>query len=300
VAHDLTAAAETAISSFAVRMAEIVAGWARIFTIESGQLDQSYLKLVDYSGIGDHSAQAADGAVPAGADLTAHGSAYSRAAYEKRVAMTQIMLDQNPNMPAEVGAQMADSAANTIAQMAWTLLAAPDTTEHPDGDYTAVGGGTVYLADNFATPVAQTNMTTGALSHTTLLAAFAILRGYLNKNSQPADLAAGRLALVVPVDLEKTARDLKARASEIYDGSGLQNSTGYAVDEIIINPYTTDATDWTLINLDRNPFGIWLPRMPSLRHELYTGAGRVEFYSSYQAGTFLKPAEHGFVFNKAA
>ena len=294
--NSLSAAAETAIDTFYSMIGEVMRGWERIFTIKTDQREITNYKPVDFSGISDFTAQNANGQVPDADDITVGGSSYTAPAYEKRVTVTEYALAKTPDYATAVAQEFANAAANTISKLAFALLAAADTTAHPDDtNYTAVGGGTSYLADNHATPQAQANLITTAFGVDGLKEAHAILRGYLNKSGVPMDYASDPLIAVVSTTDEQAARNLLAQNSRTYDGSGLADVTGALFQDYIVNPYTSDANDWLLISQTRNPFGMWIPRAPYLRIDLKPGASRFEMYSGYECGTFLKPFEGGFV-----
>lgn len=302
MAHDLTEAALEAVDHYHTRVGDIVAEWDEIFTIKTDQREFTDYKPVDLSGITAYTLQNAAGDAPAADDLVYAGKAYQAPAREKRGVFTDHQLAKNPTLLMEYAEELVDAFLVSVGTLTWGLLAALDTTVHPENglNYTADGGGTVYLADEFATPVDQDNITTNSLGATGISIAAGMLRGYKNKNGFPADFRSGRLALVVHSDKEDEAADYAARDKEIYDGSGLQGSTARTAQRVFVNPFQADADDWLLVNLDRNPFGLWMPLMPYLRAQPFPGAGRIELYSGFEAGTFIKPFEGGFIFNKPA
>jgi len=290
----LSAAAKEAVDHFYTSIGEVVSGWEKIFTVKKDQREMTDYKPVMLDGIANYTAQNATGERPDAAPITFSGTAYSASAFEKRATITEYALARNPGIMMELSQAMVDSAATTISSLCFGLIAAADTENHPGG-YT-VASGTAKLCDTFTSP-AQSNTGTAELSAASLQAAFEAMRGWKAPvSSAPLDFASGQLVLVIPPALEQTAINLKAQNVRTYDGGtgvSLTDVTSGLFGDYLINPHTTDATDWALINAAKNPFGLWLPREPFFRVQPEPGAGRLEIYSGYEAGVFLNGAHTG-------
>lgn len=298
--NTFTVKAETARQHFYERIAASVTAYEQFFTIKTDQREMTSFQPVDIRGIGSYTTQAATGDVPAADDLTAGGSAYTAPAYEKRLTLTEYQIAKNPGILMDAAAEFAEAAAYTISSVAYGLVAAAPTTVHPDTSYTEGGGGTVYLADVFATPVSQANLITAALASAGLQSARQVLRAYKNKDGRVVDYATDDLFLLIPAALEQDAVNLGFTDLRTYDGSGLADVVGNIFNGYVVNPHATDANDWALVSRQRNPFGLWLPKRPELRMNIKPGAGRVELYGSFECGAFVKPFEGGFCFSQVA
>lgn len=300
MAHTLTDLALTATDRYYERIGQQVRGFERFVPIKRDQREQTSYKPVDLSGLGVYTAQASDGATPTADEIQAIGGAYTAPPFEKRVVFTDYQLAKNPGLFLEVADMAADAAIATINTLVMGAVATLDTLAHPSataGSYTATGGGTVYYADDFATPVAQVNLQTAVLSTASLLANKSILRNYKNRDGRVMGYADDPLIIVCDGTEYDLAKDLQGRDREVAQSSGVLQSTGSGIADVISTSEFTGGNDWLLASMTRFPVGLWMPLMPNFRIDVAVGAGRSEMYSSYEAGVFYRPFEGGFVLN---
>lgn len=149
--------------------------------------------------------------------------------------------------------------ANMLRKMAkdvFSLYSAVRTTAHPENGVSgsplaAVGGGTLYAADNITTtplntpgsPFDQTNDFSLAFNSANVNTILAYRAKWKSRdgdnNANPNELP----VLITPPDLTKRARDLFGRTQEIYDGTGLQSSHAGEVSDIVQDPSGSFAAD---------------------------------------------------------
>ena len=298
MANDLSNILETAVETFYTRLGASISNYTNVADVIG--LDAATIQRADIYGITAFGSQVAS---PTAEDVKTGKNVVNSAAYEKLVSVTKKNLRDNPELSQSIAGTMADAAAWTIANLFWTTFAALDTTAHPEngGNYTEAGAGTVYFADVFATPVAQGNLATTALSSSSLGTARSTMRGYKNKTGLPLglDMTPANLRLVVPPALETTARDLVGRPGELYDGSGLQSGSFQGM-QVVVMPTAGDDNDWWLVHRPSSPVKIWVRKQPSIRITEAEATGHFHFYGELEAATVLEPFEGGVVMNKVA
>jgi hypothetical protein len=300
MAHTLTDLALTATERYYNKIGASVGAFEKFVPVKRDQREQTSYKPVDLSGLGVYTAQAADGATPTADEIQSIGSAYTAPPFEKRVVFTDYQLAKNPGLFNEVADMAADAAIATINTLVMGSIAVLDTLAHPSataGSYTATGGGTVYYADDFATPVAQVNLGTAVLSTASLLTNKSILRNYKNRDGRVMDYASDPLVIVCDGTEYDLAKDLQGRTVEVAQATGTLGSTGSGIADVIATSEFAGGNDWLLASATRFPVGLWLPLAPNFRIDTAVGAGRSEMYSSYEAGVFYRPFEGGFVLN---
>jgi hypothetical protein len=297
MANDFSAALETAHDNFYERLGAGLSWYTQVGDVRMD--DTPNLKLADLSGTTHFAAQVAS---PSAEDLDYGGTSVASAAYEKLHTVTHKDLRDIPGMAMDISNMLADAALSTIQNLFLTTLAALDSTTHPDdANYTATGGGTSYFADDHATPVAQVNLLTTALSASSLATARQTLREYLNKAGLPMalDMSPGNLRLVVPAALETTARDLTSSNGEIYDGSALQSRSFGGIVPVVI-PAASDDNDWFLVHRPMSPIVMWIRQAPYIQITRAEATGHWHFYSQLESAVVLKPHEGGLVMSVVA
>jgi hypothetical protein len=297
MANDFADRLDTAIESFYQRLGDNISWYTRVADVRMD--DTPNLKLVDLSGVTHYAAQVAS---PSANDIDYKGTAVASAAYEKLVTVTHKDLRDSPELAGQTANMLADAGISTIQNLFLTTLAALDSTAHPDDAYTATGGGSVYFADDFATPQAQINLLTTALSASSLSTARQTLREYLNKAGLPMalDMTPSNLRLVVPAALETTALDLTSGpGGEIYDGSALQSRSFGGILPVVI-PAASDDNDWWLIHRPTSPLVMWIREAPYLQITRAEATGHWHFYAQLEAAVVLKPHEGGLVMSAVA
>ena len=298
MANDFSNILETAVETFYTKLGSSISNYTQVGDVIG--LDAATIQRADIYGV---TAFAAQTATPSAEDVKTAKNVVNSAAYEKLVSVTHKNLRDNPELSQAIAGQMADAASWTIANLFWGTWAALDTTNHPEngGNYTASGGGTVYFADAFQTPVNQTNVATTALSASALGTARAMMRGYKNKAGLPLglDMSPGNLVLVVPPELETTARDLTARPGELYDGSGLQSGSFQGIQSVVM-PSASDANDWFLVHRPSSPVKIWVRQQPYFKVTQAEATGHWHFYGQLEAAVVLEPFEGGVIMSKVA
>ena len=298
MANDFSNILETAVETFYTRLGSSISNYTNVADVIG--LDAATIQRADIYGITAFGSQAAS---PTAEDVKTSKNVVNSAAYEKLVSITHKNLRDNPELGATIAGQMADAASWSIANLFWTTFGALDTTAHPEngGNYTAVGAGTVFFADNFATPVAQANLATAALSSPSLSTMRASMRGYKNKAGLPLgmDMTPNNLRLVVPPALESTARDLTSRPGELYDGSGLQSGSFEGI-QVVVMPSASDDNDYWLVHRPSSPVKLWIRQQPYFRVTQAEATGHWHFYGQLEAAVVLEPFEGGVIMAKVA
>ena len=296
MANDLSNTLQTSVQVFYSTLGDHISNfrrWSRPIN-ESAPIVQR----ADLYGVGDFAAQSA--VDPTADDLDSNANTVTRAVYEKLVTVNEVDLKDRPALATEITAMLAERAAYKVNKTMYAALAAVDTTAHPAAaDYTATGGGSVYFADSFATPVDQDNLFTAALSASSLETVIAAAHNYKTKDSLEADVAR-ELVLVAPPALRSVAMDLSSSTEAIYDGSGLQYRFGDVVRDVVISPMLSDANDWFLVSRVLSPIKHWIRDEPNIRVTLDPKAGRVHFYASVTCNAVLEPWEGGLFMSKVA
>jgi len=298
VANDFSNILETAVETFYTKLGSSISTYTQVADVIG--LDAATIQRADIYGVTAYGSQAAS---PTAQDIDTGKNVVNSAAYEKLVSVTHKNLRDNPELATQIAGTMADAASWTIANLFWSTFAALDTTAHPEngGNYTEAGAGTVYFADVFATPVAQANLTTSALSAATLSTVRGMMRDYKNKAGLPLglDMTPANLRLVVPSGLETTAMDLTTRSGEIYDGSGLQSGSFGGIVPVVM-PTASDVNDWFLVHRPSSPVKIWIRQQPYLKVPQAESTGHWHFYGQLEAATVLEPFEGGVVMAKVS
>ncbi len=134
------------------------------------------------------------------------------------------------------------SALHTVEALATSVFAEAFTVNGYDGaplcgTHNLLGGGT------------YTNKITSALSETALEEAITKFRRMVNERGQPIVLEPAYL--IVPPELEFTAKKLINSTVNVYEGSSVRTPYENVLRgmlEVIVNPYFTDANDWFIVS----------------------------------------------------
>lgn len=238
---------------------------------------------------------------PSSTDVDTGKSDTTRTYYYALQSLDIADIDDNPEILMEIADTLVWRAGQKMSAVMYAALAAADTTAHPEngGNYTASGGGTVYFADVFATPVSQQNLFTSALSASSLDAAITAAVNYKDKSGKFLGMN-GNFQLVVPPALRTTAKELTAGDEGKYDGTGISNRFGDMVTGVTVAPHLTDANDWFLIQKDLSPIKHWMRERPTLEVTRGVSDFQVHLKLKMAFDAVLEPYEGGLIMNKVA
>ncbi len=236
-------------------------------------------------------------------DLTSGISSTTQQAWVLKHAVPWAQLNWSVSLAADVGAQLANAAAQNINKLAMDglegLFAA---ASHPMAGAGAgqVGVGKAFIDTGLAflqTEVGagtNDNLLTGALSESNLNAARSLLRNYKNQRGLPMNMGApgSDMVLVVGPENEALAYELTNSALSGADMQANRNQ-GYA--EVVVMPFAVDPSDWYLIDRSRSPIGIWLGEAPTVQvRESEDGVFAI-MVAKFQASFYKKSYEYGIV-----
>lgn len=250
--NNLTKSLRKGYDTFYLTLANYDPTWRQI-TTPLTESDPTYVES-DIYGLKTFEAQVDS---PTAKDLVASNSETSVAPFEEIVKLRKKDVNDNPRILAQIAADLARLGGWTLTKAFWDAIKALDVTVHPENGgsvYTAQGGGTVYMADDFTidppndAAFNQSNLFTTALTATALSNALAARREYLDKSGNPADTPENKPWLIVPPELETKAIDLMDRKGEIFDGSSLQSGSfgSRLAGRVVLPGKVTDANDWFL------------------------------------------------------
>jgi hypothetical protein len=241
-------------------------------------------------------------ASPSSSDLDTGKADVTRTYYYALQSVATADIDDNPEILGEIANILARKASHKMETLMCAQLAAVDTTAHPEngGNYTASGGGTVYFADVFSTPVSQQNLYTAALSSSALDAVITAALNYKDKNGDNAGLGRGGMRLVVPPALRTTAKELISGTTGVYDGSGIDPRFGDVISGMTVAPYLTDANDWFLIDTAASPIKHWMRKAPSIEVTQSVDGFETHIKAHFTFNPLFEPWEGGLFMGKVA
>lgn len=240
-------------------------------------------------------------AAPSSADLDTGKSDTTRTYYYALQSIATADIDDNPEILGEVADRLAWRASQKMESVMCAALAAADTTAHPEdgGNYTASGGGTVYFADVFATPVSQQNLFTSALSSSSLDAVITAAMNYKDKSGNFVGMD-NSFRLVVPPALRTTAKELISGTMGVYDGTGIDPRFGDVVTGMSVAPYLSDANDWFLVNTTLSPIKHWMRKAPRIEVTQSVDGFETHIKAHFAFNAVLEPYEGGLFMSKVA
>ena len=220
-----------------------------------------------------------------------HGSAaavsVTPTAYSGKLTFTEIEEARDSNVVANGAEKLMIGAKRTFEKLVFDALPLGiTTTEVPSGD--AGASVKIFSAAHTDGSSVQSNLSSAALSHSSLNDGRVALRKWKNTAGEPLELDRGPLALIVPPELGDTARRLVG--SPMYAQTFTDNATGTsgATDRltgaaaigsagahsnpqfnrpfsIIESAYLTDGNNWYLFSTENTPLNLWVPTPPSTK-----------------------------------
>ena len=227
--------------------------------------DVASLRLAALTGIPDPGTWASgDDLTVATIDSTG-ANTMDYAAYGVSVEINPFDLKDVPGILSKAAMKLGRSVTSKRANLAFTNIAAVFTDTVADGNgvcstaHTTTGGST------------RSNRGSTALDISAFQAAITAIRGWENYQNQVMDWADQPKFLIVPPQLEQTARQILGSPytlttvigteAEGYGApsQGLINTSGLYNTTLVINPYASDADDWILCADPSfgNPLNFW-------------------------------------------
>lgn len=237
---------QTPVLTYFEGVGQVDPSWSKLFkrhTDNEGALRISPLSGIDTIPTWDGNADVTTSAV--GVPGSNNGLTLTYAQRAVRIRLRKLQLRDVKGLLDMTMAKLGFATGHQYAALAWTVVAnvlnaATETYTEPDGT-----GAKALIATNHSTLGAtRSNALTTALDRTAFLTAIRMSREWLNYNDQQLDWAAAPKFLVVPAELEGTAKQI-LQSSVTSDQ--LQRNT--AVDyntSIIVAPWLTDANNWGL------------------------------------------------------
>lgn len=201
----------------------------------------------------------------------------------------------------DAAATMANAAAQNINKLYFDGLEGLFSQAHPSAGAGAgqVGAGKKFIDTGLAYLQTEagagtnSNLLTAALSESSLDAAKQLLRRYKNQRGLPMNMGAtNRNALIVSETNEKLARQLMGSA---FTSSELQQNVFAGFADVIVFPFTTDADDWFLVDVQKSPVGIWIGQQPEVS---ITPSDNNVFWNitcKFNASFYIRSHEYGIV-----
>ena len=255
----LTNSKQTAVEAFFEGAAMISDDWRKFVNFRTDNV--AALKLAAMSGLGDvptwtGTADLGDTAVSVD-DHNQTTLSASQYAYQCRISR----IDQAdiPNLVADASRKIGMSIASTYASLAYTLLTSNPAVLSADmfaTDHPLVGGGT------------RSNRTDSALDRTAFKAAIQAFRKWTNAQGQIQDLTEAGFYLVVPAELEETAKMIVSSPYNVVSNvQGEANISGTYNTEVIVSGKLSslDANNWYLVRKAQTPFHFWERLAPAIR-----------------------------------
>ena len=255
----LTNSKQTAVEAFFEGAAMISDDWRKFVNFRTDNV--AALKLAAMSGLGDvptWTGTAALGDTAVSVDDHAQPTlSASQYAYQCRISR----IDQAdiPNLVADASRKIGMSIASTYASLAYTLLNSNPAVLSADmfaTDHPLVGGGT------------RSNRTDSALARTAFKAAIQAFRKWTNAQGQIQDLTEAGFYLVVPAELEETAKMIVSSPYNVVSNvQGEANISGTYNTEVIGSGKLSslDANNWYLGSKAQTPFHFWERLAPEIR-----------------------------------
>lgn len=215
MANSLDNVIRIAQESFVDSLANSTEDYARCCEVLSYEGGQAKLMATNAGGL---STEVTSGTTSVTAsDLTSGISNVSQQAWVLKHQVPWAQLNWSYELARDVGAQLANAAAQNINKLFFDGLEALPTTAHPMATAAAggVGVGKFFLdtglgfAQGTAAAGTQDNLITAALSETSLDSMRQLLRNFKNQQALPMNMGAGgNLCLVVGPKNERIAKEL--------------------------------------------------------------------------------------------
>ena len=233
-----------AVQRYFEGIAQVNPAWRRVFNIITR--DEASLRISAMSGVpspGTWDGVADVGDVAIDAPGSANGTSLTYQAYNASVGIGVYDMKDIPEIVGLASRKLGMSVESKRAELAWALPAAINagTTSITD----PAGGAKDFIAADHSTAAAtRSNLVTTALDRSSFLVAIRAAREWLNYQDQITDWAMQPKFLLVPAELEATAHQI---VGSMHTSSNLQlNTAGMYNTTVVVSPYFTDATDWSL------------------------------------------------------
>ena len=230
--------------------------------------DVASLRLAALTGIPDPGAWASGDDLTVATVSSTGANTMDYSAYGVSVELNPMDLRDVPNLLGKAAMKLGRSVTSKRANLAFSNIAAVFVDATADG-------ASVCATDHTMTSGTRSNRGSTALDISAFQTAITAIRGWKNYQTQVMDWADQPKFLIVPPQLEQTARqilgspftltsavwnDVGSEATASPAGSqGLINTSGLYNTTLVINPYASDADDWILCADPSfgNPLNFW-------------------------------------------
>jgi len=298
---------QIAVSNFYEGLCSPSDSWRSIFRYSTENV--ASLRIAALTGIPDPGAWTVSGDLPT-ATLDSTGAvtmAYSSYGVQVRISKLDAGGDV-PGIVAMASAKLGRAVASKRAALAWAHLATAFTA----GGTAIADTKALCATDHPTIGTDRSNALTTALDRSAFLSAIAVLRGWRNYQNQQYDLADAPKVLVVPPELEITAKQIigspfamnsaveAGSASGVFkppDAQGEANFAGSYSTRVVVSPYLSDASDW-FVCVDPSveaPLTFWDRSVPSFSGNVDEDSQAVKLNADWSSATASGPQPDGIV-----
>jgi len=298
MANSLDNVIRIAQESFVDSLANSTEDYARCCEVLSYEGGQAKLMATNAGGL---STEVTSGTTSvAASDLTSGISNVSQQAWVLKHQVPWAQLNWSYELARDVGAQLANAAAQNINKLFFDGLESLFTTAHPMAGAGAgqVGAGKFFLdtglafAQGTAAAGVQDNLIVSSLSETSLDNMRQLLRNFRNQQALPMNMGAGgNLCLVVGPKNERIAKELIT--SEL-SGADMQANTFRQYADVVVYPFADD-DDFFIIDREKSPVCVWLGESPTIDVRESDDGVFVSMVAKYQATFAIKSYSYGII-----
>ena len=299
MANSLDNVIRIAQESFVDQLANSTEDYSRCCEVLSYAGGQAKLRATNAGGL---ATEVTSGTTSVSAsDLTSGISNVTQQAWVLKHQVPWAQLNWSYELARDVGAQLANAAAQNVNKLYFDGLESLFSLAHPQ-DTAAAGGvgvGKFFIdtglgfAQTTAAAGTQDNLITAALSETALDSARQLLRNYKNQQALPMNMGGnGDLVLVVGPKNERIAKELVT--SEL-SGADMQANTFRQYADVVVYPFSTDEDDYFLIDRSKSPCGIWMGQAPTIEVRESDDGIFVNMVAKFQASFYVKAYEFGII-----
>ena len=299
MANSLDNVIRIAQESFVDQLANSTEDYSRCCEVLSYEGGQAKLMATNAGGL---ATEVTSGTTSVSAsDLTSGISNVTQQAWVLKHQVPWAQLNWSYQLARDVGAQLANAAAQNVNKLFFDGLESLFTLNPPMAGAGAgqVGAGKHFIdsalgfAQGTAAAGTQDNLITAALSETALDSARQLLRNYANQQALPMNMGGnGDLCLVVGPKNERVAKELVT--SEL-SGADMQANTFRQYADVIVYPFSTDEDDYFLIDRSKSPVGIWMGQAPTIEVRESDDGIFVNMVAKFQASFYVKAYEFGII-----
>lgn len=299
MANSLDNVIRIAQESFVDQLANSTEDYSRCCEVLSYEGGQAKLMATNAGGL---ATEVTSGTTSVSAsDLTSGISNVTQQAWVLKHQVPWAQLNWSYELARDVGAQLANAAAQNVNKLYFDGLESLFTLNHPmqgaGAGQTGAGKHFLDTALGFAQTTAaagtQDNLITAALSETSLDSARQLLRNYKNQQALPMNMGGnGDLVLVVGPKNERIAKELVT--SEL-SGADMQANTFRQYADVVVYPFSTDEDDYFLIDRSKSPCGIWMGQAPTIEVRESDDGIFVNMVAKFQASFYVKAYEFGII-----